>query len=460
MSAVAVFDVGKTNVKLSVAGPDGVLRETLSMPNPVRPAPPYAHHDLDATEAWLLDGLAAFGRQHAIEPIVTAAHGSGGVLVDEAGPLLPMIDYEQPCPPEIDALYRREAGPFRDRGSPVMVGASHLARQMLWMQTAFPAEFSRARHFLAAPQYWAWRLCGVASGEISGLGAQSHLWSAMDARPTAIVERHGWDRLLPPIRRAWATLGPIRAPLAIRTGLDPATRIVNGGHDSSLNLYRYQAAGMQDFAVASTGTWIVVLGEDPSVDLTGERPGLSVNVDVFGHKVSCILSMGGREYTALAAGSHGTATWDGVARLVQSGTMALPTFGDEDGLFPGTARRGLIDGPLADDRMLRSALASLTMALLTHACVAGFGVSTLVIDGSFALDPVYCSLVAQLEPGRQVLIDRARGGPAAGAALLAFHDRRSGPASHDLHAPQGIDIASLLGYRDGWMARARSRTTR
>ena len=46
MSAIAVLDIGKTNVKLSVTDADGTVRETLTTPNTVRPGPPYRHHDV------------------------------------------------------------------------------------------------------------------------------------------------------------------------------------------------------------------------------------------------------------------------------------------------------------------------------------------------------------------------------------------------------------------------------
>ncbi len=107
MSAVAIFDVGKTNIRLTVAAPDGQLGESLSRPNPVLPGPPYRHHDLAAVEGWLLDGLAELGRRHAIGAVVTSGHGSGGVLVDSIGPVMPMMDYEQPAPPDVTRPTRR-----------------------------------------------------------------------------------------------------------------------------------------------------------------------------------------------------------------------------------------------------------------------------------------------------------------------------------------------------------------
>lgn len=42
-ASVAVLDVGTSNVKLSACTADGHICETLSLPNAVRPGPPWRH---------------------------------------------------------------------------------------------------------------------------------------------------------------------------------------------------------------------------------------------------------------------------------------------------------------------------------------------------------------------------------------------------------------------------------
>ena len=245
MSAVAVLDIGKTNVKLSVTDADGTVRETLTTPNTVRPGPPYRHHDVIALEAWAIEALADLARRHAIGAIVPIGHGSAGVLVDDAGPVMPMIDYEDEPPAAVTALYRKLAGDYRTRGSPIMLGASHIARQMLWLETGWPEAFARARHFLGLPQYWAWRLSGVAASEASV--ARRAVASVVGARRAVRADRRRARTGSACCRRfapAWAALGPLRPELAARHGLSPRTEVLCGAHDSTVNFYRYQAAGL------------------------------------------------------------------------------------------------------------------------------------------------------------------------------------------------------------------------
>lgn len=456
---VAVLDIGKTNVKLSAASDGGAILESLSTPNAVLPGPPYRHHDLAALEAWAIEALADLGRRHPITAIVACGHGSGGVLVDDAGPVLPMIDYEDEPPADVASLYRAVADGYRERGSPIMLGASHTARQLLWLQTGWPEQFSRARWFLGLPQYWAWRLSGVAASELTILGAQSHLWSVPDHRFAPIVAARGWQRLMPPLAPAWRSLGPLRPELAQRTGLRADIRVLCGIHDSSANFYRYQAAGMRGFTLVSTGTWIVALSDQTPPEALDEARGMTCNADPTGAPLAGALCMGGREF-ALVAGKQppgSAADPDTLARMVARGSMAVPCFGEEDGLLPGRARRGYFAGPAPETAAERRALALLSTVLLTDLLLDALGSSaTVVLDGSFAADPLYPALVAAVRPGQRILFNLDPYGAAAGAAMLAGHVHRTAPAPLALQSPAPPAFAGLPAYRALWRDRATS----
>ena len=452
MSTIAVFDVGKTNAKLYAMRPDGRPLEALSTPNASIEGPPYRHHDLDGLEAWLLAGLAELATRHAIAAIVPCGHGGSGVLVRGGRAAMPMIDYEHPMPADAAAGYRAEADPLRERGGPALLGSSHAARQLWWLARDWPEALAAADAFLHLPQYWACRLSGVAANEVTSAAAQSHLWSVAERRPSAILARRGWERLMPPMAPAWATLGPVRPEVAARTGLAPDTRVHCGIHDSSANFYRYQAAGLRDVVVVSTGTWIVAQTDrTDGVDLDREAPGRTLNADVTGAPVPGMLTMGGREFAVVAGDATGPATRDALARLVAAGTMALPFFGDDDGPFPGHARRGRLVGPPAGDPAGRFTLAVLYAALLTVEILDRLPPArTVVLDGSFVREPLYGGIVQALAPEARIRVNADSVGQAAGAALLAGHATRTTPAPLDLARPDAAGLPDLRSYRAAW----------
>jgi sugar (pentulose or hexulose) kinase len=461
-ATVAVFDIGKSNVKLSACTGDGEVAETLTAPNPVLPGPPWRHHGLAALRDWLLTGLATLAARHPLDRIIVTGHGSGCVLVTadpDAPPALPMIDYEQPCPVWVDAAYADAAGDIWDRGSAIMMGATHNARQMLWSEMADPAAFALARWVLAVPQYWAFVLSGVAVAEVTALGAQSHLWNVRDRRPAAIVARRGWDRLMPPLVPATAVLGPVRPALCRAYGVPPLA-VHAGAHDSSASFHRNQAAGLQGFAAVSTGTWIVALTDLPLPDMVAENRGMTLNADSTGRPALGALTMGGREFAAIADDQPDMPDLHvdpaALTRIVASGTSAVPTFGANDGQFPGSAGRGRIVGSLPDTSTDRHALALLHVALLTLTCgnLVAPGAHW-VLDGSFLRDPSFARLIAALRPGARTDISAERYGVAAGAAMIAT----GGSAPLPLTPARPLSIPGLGAYAERWHALAEGQMT-
>jgi sugar (pentulose or hexulose) kinase len=365
---------------------------------------------------------------------------------------MPMMDYEEEAPRRVDEAYRRLAGSIEERGSPIMPGNAHLARQLLWIDMEWPEAVARARWFLGGPQYWAWRLSGVAAMEVTYLAAQTHLWNVRDRSFTLVVEERRWRRLLPDVAPAWTVLGRLKAEYARRYDLSSGIEILCGIHDSSANFYRYQQAGFRDLAVISTGTWIVGLSD--AIDRQAFAPTDTVirNADVRGDPLAGILVMGGREFAILAR-ETGDEPVDAqsVAELVASDTMALPSFVKDDGAFPGSAGMGRIIGPMPATQEARRALALLYVALLTDASLDALGSApTTVLDGSFVKDRLYATLVASLRPDERILFSNDAYGTAAGAALLADHAKRTRPAPVVVQSPGPARIAGLDQYRRRW----------
>ncbi|MCB1488914.1 MAG: carbohydrate kinase [Bauldia sp.] len=455
-SAVAVLDVGKTNVKLTAASRDGQLLETVSLANGPGASPPYLHVDTGRIDAWLLDVLPAMVRRHDIGAIVATGHGSAGALVDDDGLVMPMVDYEAEMPEAVTAAYVALVDSFRALGSPLMPGAAHMARQLLWLETEWPEAVARARWFLGGPQYWAFRLSGNGASEYTYLAAQSHFWDFDRRAFSRIVRDRGWQRLIPPLTPAWKPVGRIRPQLARDLDIPADIEILCGIHDSTANFYRFQQAGLTDLTLISTGTWIVGLSDGVAPETGYERGYVTRNLDVDGRELSGILAMGGREFALIAAEApEGPVAEATIVALIAAGTMALPSFVEQDGVFPGSAMKGRIIGPEPASAAERHALALLYVSLLTDICLDRLGADgTIVLDGSFAKDPLYAGLVSALKPGRNVLFNTDAYGTASGTALLADHPRRTGVTRVDVEDAPDTAIPGLAAYRQTWRERA------
>ena len=445
---VAVFDVGKTNVKLIVFDRDGKIVAERSQPNaPLPPDERWPYLRLDTERAWrfLLASLKDLGAMTPIGAISVSAHGGSGVLVAEDGDALPAMDFEFEGFASVDADYDALRPPFEEGFSPRLPRGLNVGRQVFYLERTFPEDFARARAILGYAQYWSWRLSGVLALECTAMGAHTDLWRPYERRLSSLVERAGWTRLFPPLRKAWETLGPLRPEAAEATGLSPSVRVVCGAHDSNAALVPLIASRRDPFTVVSTGTWVIIMAVggtgrlDPNADMLA-------NVDILGRPVPTARLMGGREFAALAGEPPAEAREADIAAIAAAGVMAMPAFSDLGGPYAG--RKGWIEGAAPATPPARAALATVYSALMTaHMLRRLDAPGEIVVEGGFNRTPAFAAVLSALMPGRTVLVASASGA-AAGAAMLA---RWGEPCDPPGLAPAAAwMIPGLADYARSW----------
>jgi sugar (pentulose or hexulose) kinase len=446
---VAVFDVGKTNIKLVVFDRAGGVLAERSAPNaPLAPDARRPYLKLDTERAWafLIGALKELGAQFSFEAISIAAHGAAGVLVKDDGEALPAMDYEFAGCDEIAAEYDKLRPPFEETLSPNLPRGLNLGRQVYYLQRRYPTEFAAARAFLGYPQYWSWRLSGVAATEFTAMGAHTDLWRPYDGGPSSMVDKLGWRRLFAPMHKAWDTLGTLKPEVAAATGLAPDVRVICGAHDSNASLVPHLMSRRDPFTVISTGTWVIIMAIGGKAELDPKADMLA-NVDVRGEPVPTARFMGGREYAVLAGDAPAGADDAAVAAIVASGVLALPAFSDQGGPF--AARKGIIRGEAPATPKARAALATLYSALMTaHMLRRLEAPGDLIVEGGFARSPAFAAVLARLMGHRRVVIAPTSAGAAAGAAMLAHWDEPHPPPR--LEPAPLWDLPGLETYREQW----------
>jgi sugar (pentulose or hexulose) kinase len=231
--------------------------------------------------------------------------------------------------------------------------------------------------------------------------------------------------------------------------------VLCGIHDSSANYARYLAAGLDDFTLISTGTWLITFNTAlPLAGLDPLRDTVS-NTDLLGRAVACARFMGGREHALIAGrdpgGDHARPDIADAEALIAAGTVALPSFTDSGGPYPESGGRGLIAGPQPGSARARAALASLYVALMASASLDLLrSDNRLIVDGGFVEDPLFARLLAALRPRQPVVLSREREGTAIGAALLWRWPDREGPVPLDLKEVAAPKVAGLAAYAERW----------
>jgi L-fuculokinase len=446
---VAVFDVGKTNIKLVVFDRAGAVLAERSAPNvPLAPDGQWPYLRLDTEDAWsfLMGALKELGARSTIEAISTTTHGCAGVLMRSDGPALPPLDYEFGGFASVDAAYDAARPSYEESRSPHLPRGLNLGRHIFYYERHFPDQFKRATAFLTYAQYFGWRLGGAMASEVTSLGAHTDLWRPNEGDLSSMVDTLGWRRLFPPRRKAWDTLGTLKPEVAAATGLSPNVRIICGAHDSNAALVPHLLSRREPFTVVSTGTWVIIMAVggkgqlDPNADMLA-------NVDVRGEPVPTARFMGGREYAVLAGDAPADADEADVGAIVASGVLALPAFSDQGGPF--ASRKGFVEGHPPATPKSRAALATLYSALMTaHMLRRLEAPGDLIVEGGFTRSPAFAAVLARLMPCRRVVIAPMSAGADAGAAMLAHWDEPHPPPRLEL--ARVWNLPGLEAYQDRW----------
>lgn len=470
-----VFDVGKTNAKLtlwSARGDDGVrcLERRVRRNDAIRAeggasggAPAYRALDVHGLEDWLRQTLTEFASRANIAAIIPVAHGAAAVLVDGDRLFTPPMDYEDEPRADERAEYDAQRDAFAHTGSPALPLGLNLGMQLHRLERLtgpWPAGLS----ILTWPQYWAWRLSGVMANEVTSLGCHSDLWRPLEKRFSELAIRRGWAERMPPLRHAGDALGPISREWAARTGLPDDCVVFCGMHDSNAALLA--ARGHADIAandatVLSTGTWFVGM-RSPAASATIDTSSLVeardclINVDVHGRPIPSARFMGGREAELIAAlNIHAlTENYDPqrlierLPALLKSDAAVVPTFVRGCGPFPdavGAWRNKPVDP--GDQR----AIVGLYLALMADASLNLIGSrDRLLIEGRFAEALIFVRALAALRPGQKTFVSNAHNDVPYGALRLL--DPALPPASPLTElAPLDVDFS---GYAAEWRAHA------
>jgi sugar (pentulose or hexulose) kinase len=436
---IAVFDIGKTNAKLVVHDRvDGADLFVASQPNRVLTDGPYPHFDAERLWSFLLESLTEAAKRHRVDALSITTHGAAAALVDGDGLVLPILDYESPLPDEIADAYEWLRPDFAESFSPPLPGGLNLGRQLFWLQRRFPDAFANARHILTYPQYWAWRLSGVAASEATSLGCHTDLWAPAAATFSSLVERAGWRAKFPPLRSAFDALGPLRPDVAAQVGLGPIP-VHCGIHDSNASLLPHILARPAPLSVVSTGTWIIALAVGGSLAGLDADHDTLANVDALGRPVPSARFMGGRAYDRLTDRDPTGPTDAEIDRALRDAVLVSPAGGwslDPSTLSPGE----------------RAAAASLHCALMTAEMLDRLRADgPTIVEGPFARNRLFLQALAGLTQ-RPVLASDSATGTSAGAALLAGRAATGRDAGVAYATPPTDEriIQSLERYARSW----------
>ena len=455
MAHTLILDVGKTNAKIHVLNAQGAWEYSTQCANQVVSDGAYPHFRAESLWLWFANSVKTieFELKREIESICVTTHGATAALVNHLALgsealVLPIMDYEFTGVEALSKEYRTQCSSFSQSFSPALPAGLNLGLQLFWMQRQFPETFRRASHILMYPQYWAWRLSGELSTEVSSLGCHTDLWNSRQQCYSALVHNCGWRGMFPPLRSAWEVLGPLLPSLATKLGLSAQCKVHVGVHDSNASYLRYLARS-GSFCVFSTGTWTIAMTSACELRHLHSERDMLANTAVNGETVACSRFMGGREYDIICArtGANVEAIISeaDLLAVLNEQCFALPNFCPGSGPYP--AAEAQFVGEI--NRVNGAAMATLYCALmmdiqadLLHAQ------GDIFIEGAFLKNPWLCRIFAALRSDQRVYLSADETGTVQGCAQLAAWPAQ--PSAPKLERCEKAVLSGLHAYRQRW----------
>ncbi|MEI6385178.1 MAG: FGGY family carbohydrate kinase [Spirochaetota bacterium] len=428
--AVAVIDIGMTNKKVAVYGPD--LKPLASesrvfAPHMVDEIPT---HDLAGMEDWFLGRLAEFGKKYPIKSITVTTHGATMVCVGADGlPSAPCVQYTyEPGGAFQKDFYRLAGDPMELQavtGTPVLSALINPAKGLYFVSRRFPGQWKGTGLILALPSYWGYRFTGKAGAEGTYVANHSYLWDWEKDDYSSVTDALGARSWFPtPLRKSWDSLGPISPEVAKRTGLSKDTIVTMGIHDSNASLLPHLAKrGDRAFVLNSTGTWCVLMHPQKRYQFAEGELGKVVffNRSAYLEPIKTAIFLGGMEYEAwtapiaMAAGSMGVpgssgaaspapasdsaAAHEGFARLFAAkDNFILPEVVPGSGQFPGSK-------PRAIEARRSYSLAEISEGKAKPAFLSDRAIATAALDASLVIQTIVALRRAGLEDGMDVITE-------------------------------------------------------
>ena len=443
---VVVIDIGKTNAKLALVDMKSLAEIAVrKIPNHILQDGPYPHFDIEALWQFILLGLREFQTQHGVDAISVTTHGACAALIDDGGKLaLPVLDYEYDGYGDVTAEYDAQRPDFSETGSPHLPLGLNLAKQFFWLQKQYPQDFACVKNILMYPQYWAYRLTGIASNEVTSLGCHTDLWAHGRKDYSSLVDKMGWRKLMAPLWPATKPLGTITPEIAKATGLKLETSVACGIHDSNASLVPHLLARAKPFSVVSTGTWVIsmAIGSDPP-ELDESRDTL-MNINAFGEAVPSARFMGGREFQLVMEDSHPLPTPDDVISVLSKGIFLLPSVVQGSGPF-ATKEARWIGVPSPQERQIS---ASYYLGLMTATCLDLIGAEgDIAVEGPFSSNVNFLDMLSAATGRAVIETQNATTGTTIGASLLLAKDRAF--SANELKH-RVADEAELKAYAKRW----------
>ncbi len=402
---IVVFDIGKTNKKVCLFNRQYHLVHEIAAQLPqTRDEAGDPCEDLPRLTEWVLARWQEVMNLPKFEIVAVnfSTYGASLVLLGETGlPVAPLYNYLKPYPKYLqDQFYSQYGGEaeFSRRTASPVLGSLNSGMQLYRIKYERPDLFGQIVWALHLPQYFCYLFSGQCFSDCTSLGCHTHLWD-FDQN-----QYHRWVAA-ESIQHKLAPIASIPAALSCRE--HPTIQVGIGLHDSSAALIPYQISGNEPFVLISTGTWCISLNPFNHDPLTAHE---------LLNDCLCYLSYEGKPIKSARL-------FAGLEHEERTKQIA-DSFGISPHFYQSLTYESALEKQAAAQASPEKAYFSFMQSLVDRQVISTrlvlsdrSPVKQIFVDGGFAKNEIYLTLLAQAFPDLRVVAAEVGQASALGAAL-------------------------------------------
>ena len=175
---IAVFDIGKTNKKLLIYDPGLNILKIEKTQIEEFSKGHFKHDNILEIEKWIIASLKNNASEFNIKAISISAHGATFTCVNDKGDLaIPELSYTTDPGEAFHEAFFNEMGSresLQDQTcTPDFNVLLNVAKGIKYAQDRFGEQFNHVKHILNLPQYFSFRLTGIAPADPTYVGCHS-----------------------------------------------------------------------------------------------------------------------------------------------------------------------------------------------------------------------------------------------------------------------------------------------
>lgn len=417
---IAIFDIGKTNKKFFLFNEDYKIVEEQSVNfDEIEDEDGFACEDIIALRKWVIDTLSEYlaNNTYDIKAVNFSTYGASFVHLNEQGnPVTPLYNYLKPYPEDIAeqfySTYGSKESIALSTASPAL-GNLNSGLQLYSLKYHKPLLYQKVTVSLHFPQYLGFLISGHKYSDRTSIGCHTALWDFTKNGYHHWVTAEEIDKKLAPLFSSSKAMDVVYHGRPLKCGV--------GLHDSSAAFIPYIQNAGEPFLLISTGTWCISMNAFNDAPLTKEEL-----------EQDCLCYMTFEGSTVKSSRLFAGYAHEQVAKKLARHFNVAPDYFEKIAYDKALIKeepklKNLLDFDPAsystyEEAYLNYIRHTVNAQVRSTNLVLNNKVKKIFVDGGFARNEAYMSLLAEAYPQVEVYAASVSQATAMGAAMAIHKD--------------------------------------